>query len=187
VRLVATTNRDMAQMVESGKFREDLFYRLNVVPIEISPLRERLEDIPHLVHYFVQRFCEENERVTLQIAPEAMDALLRRPWSGNIRQLQNVCERAVVLKKSGDSLELRDFFLDLEIDARRERASDLLDNTVNGMERELILRTLRQTRANRTEAARRLGISVRTLRNKLNEYRARGIDVEGLLEAAART
>ncbi len=187
VRLVATTNRDMAEMVERGKFREDLFYRLNVVPIEIPPLRERLEDIPHLVRYFVARFCEENETGPLQVAPEAMDALLRRPWSGNIRQLQNVCERAVVLRQSGESLEPRDFFLDLEIDTRRNRGSELLDTTVSGMERELILRTLRQTRANRTEAARRLGISVRTLRNKLNEYRGQGIDVEGILEAAART
>jgi DNA-binding NtrC family response regulator len=187
VRLIATTNRNMAEMVERGKFREDLFYRLNVVPIEIAPLRERLEDIPHLVRFFVARFCEENNRAPFNVVPEAMDALLRRPWSGNIRQLQNVCERAVVLKKAGESLVLRDFFLDLEIDTRRGRSSELLDNTVSGMERELILRTLRQTRANRTEAARRLGISVRTLRNKLNEYRAQGIDVEGILEAASRT
>jgi DNA-binding NtrC family response regulator len=186
VRLVATTNREMGQMVAAAKFREDLFYRLNVVPIEIPPLAQRREDIPHLIQFFVERFCEENGRPPLPLSAEAMDALFHRPWAGNVRQLQNVCERAVVLKREGDGLELRDFFLDLEIDTRRTEPAPPQETTVSAMERELILRTLRQTRANRTEAARRLGISVRTLRNKLNEYRALGIDVEGILEAAVR-
>ncbi len=183
VRLVATSNRNMAELVASGRFREDLFYRLNVVPIEIVPLRQRREDIPHLVGYFVERFCEENRRATLRLSQAALEALLQRHWAGNVRQLQNVCERAVVLKRSGDILDLRDFFLDLEIDTPRSQPAE---TTLAGMERELILRTLQQVRANRTEAARRLGISVRTLRNKLNEYRAQGVDVESLLEAASR-
>ena len=183
VRLLATSNRDMAELVASGRFREDLFYRLNVVPIEIVPLRQRREDIPHLVHFFVERFCEENRRPTLRLSAAALEALMQRHWAGNVRQLQNVCERAVVLKRSGDILDRRDFFLDLEIDMPRSQPAE---TTLAGMERELILRTLQQVRANRTEAARRLGISVRTLRNKLNEYRAQGVDVESLLEAASR-
>ena len=184
VRLLATTNRNMADLVAKGLFREDLFYRLNVVPIEISPLRQRREDIPFLVRHFIDRFCEENRRSPLLLTSEALDALLQRAWAGNVRQLQNVCERAVVLKRGGDTLELRDFCLDLEIDTPRAQAAE---TTLCGMERDLILRTLQTTRANRTEAARRLGISVRTLRNKLNEYRAQGIDVESVLEAASTT
>ena len=186
VRLVATSNRNMAEMVAKGKFREDLFYRLNVVPVEIAPLRERREDIPYLVEHFLALSCRENVRPQLQLSEEAMAHLIQRPWAGNVRQLQNVCERAVVLKRSGDVLELSDFFLNLEIDTRAAQTPRPTDNTVSGMERDLILKTLTETHANRTEAARRLGISVRTLRNKLNEYRALGIDVDGLLQAASR-
>ena len=185
VRLVATSNRNMSEMVTRGKFREDLFYRLNVVPVEVPPLARRREDIPYLVTHFVQRFCEENHRTLLAVAPEALATLVERPWAGNVRQLQNVCERAVVLKREGDVLGLADFFLHLEIDTRPARAAEPEPLTVDAMERQLILRTLQTTRANRTEAARRLGISVRTLRNKLNEYRGQGIQVDALLESAA--
>jgi DNA-binding NtrC family response regulator len=184
VRLIATSNRSMSDVVAQGKFREDLFYRLNVVPIDIRPLCERREDVPYLVDHFVRRFCEENQRPPMHVTPAAMEVLVRRQWSGNVRQLQNVCERAVVLKRQGSVLDTRDFFLDLEIDAQPSEGTPA--PTVSGMERDLILKTLRTTRANRTEAARQLGISVRTLRNKLNEYRALGIDVDGILEAAAR-
>jgi DNA-binding NtrC family response regulator len=184
VRLIATSNRNMSDVVAQGKFREDLFYRLNVVPIDVRPLCERREDVPFLVDHFVRRFCEENQRPPMQVTPAAMEVLVRRQWAGNVRQLQNVCERAVVLKRQGSLLDTRDFFLDLEIDAQPHEAAPA--PTVSGMERDLILKTLRTTRANRTEAARQLGISVRTLRNKLNEYRALGIDVDGMLEAAAR-
>lgn len=184
VRLVATSNRNMSEMVARGKFREDLFYRLNVVPIEVAPLAERRADIPHLVEHFIRRFCDENQRPPLRISEEAMAMLLQRPWSGNVRQLQNVCERAVVLGR-GSVLEASDFFLHMEIDAPRGR-QEVPEATVAGMERQLILRTLQGTRANRTEAARRLGISVRTLRNKLNEYRGLGIAVDQLLDTASR-
>jgi two-component system, NtrC family, response regulator HydG len=184
VRLVATSNRNMGDMVAQGKFREDLFYRLNVVPIEVPPLAARRDDIPFLVEHFVTRFCDENHRTRLAVTPAAMAALAERPWAGNVRQLQNVCERAVVLKR-GDVLERNDFFLDLEIDSPARRGDDAPASTIAAMERKLILHTLRTTHANRTEAARRLGISVRTLRNKLNEYRAAGIKVDAWLEAAA--
>jgi DNA-binding NtrC family response regulator len=194
VRLIATSNRDMADIVARGKFRDDLFYRLNVVPIEIPPLAARRDDIPHLVEHFIGRFCDENRRTRLPVTADAMAVLVERPWSGNVRQLQNVCERAVVLAR-GDRLEAADFFLHLEIDARAPRtaacaapttsAPATAERTVAAMERRLILRTLEQTHANRTEAARRLGISVRTLRNKLNEYRGMGVQVDALLESAA--
>jgi len=189
VRLVATSNRNMAEVVAQGKFREDLFYRLNVVPIEMPPLGRRRDDIPYLVEHFVRRFCDENARPALPVTDAAMSALLERPWSGNVRQLQNVCERAVVLAR-GTALDRDDFMLHLEIDGRGAAAATAVvespEKTVAGMERQLILRMLRETHANRTEAARRLGISVRTLRNKLNEYRALGVDVDGLLAHAAR-
>ncbi len=184
VRLVATSNRNMAEMVAKGKFREDLFYRLNVVPIDVPSLASRPDDIPFLVDHFVRRFCEENRRATLPVTEAGMAALVARPWSGNVRQLQNVCERAVVLAR-GEALDVASFFLHLEIDNRDERAAAPVELTVAAMERQLILRTLEQTRANRTEAARRLGISVRTLRNKLNEYRAMGIQVDAMLDSAA--
>jgi len=184
VRLVATSNRNMAEMVAKGKFREDLFYRLNVVPIDVPSLASRRDDIPYLVDFFVRRFCEENRRSTLPVTDAGMAALVARPWSGNVRQLQNVCERAVVLARS-EVLDVPSFFLHLEIDNRDERAAAPVELTVAAMERQLILRTLEQTRANRTEAARRLGISVRTLRNKLNEYRAMGIQVDAMLDSAA--
>jgi len=186
VRLVATSNRNMAEMVSQGKFREDLFYRLNVVPVEMPRLRDRREDIPFLVEHFIAEFCRDNGRDRMQVTSDAMASLIQRPWAGNVRQLQNVCERAVVLKRAGTQLVLEDFFLHLEIDTRTAEAQQPADNTVNGMERDLILKTLTETHANRTEAARRLGISVRTLRNKLNEYRALSIDVDGLLQAASR-
>ena len=190
LRLVATSNRNMAEVVAQGKFREDLFYRLNVVPIEVQPLARRRDDIPYLVEHFVRRFCDENARPPLAVTDAAMAALLERPWSGNVRQLQNVCERAVVLAR-GTGLDRDDFLLHLEIDGRAPAAATATvtespEKTVAGMERQLILRMLRETRANRTEAARRLGISVRTLRNKLNEYRALGVDVDGLLAHAAQ-
>jgi DNA-binding NtrC family response regulator len=185
VRLVATSNRNMADMVAAGKFREDLFYRLNVVPIEMPPLGRRRDDIPYLVEHFVRRFCDENARPPLVVTEAAMAALLERPWSGNVRQLQNVCERAVVLAR-GSHLDRDDFLLHLEIDGRAPApVAEHPEMTVAGMERQLILKMLRETRANRTEAARRLGISVRTLRNKLNEYRALGIDIDGMLADAA--
>jgi len=189
LRLIATSNRNMADVVAQGKFREDLFYRLNVVPIEVQPLARRRDDIPYLVEYFVRRFCEENARPPLPVTDAAMAALLDRPWSGNVRQLQNVCERAVVLAR-GAGLDRDDFLLHLEIDGRvtapAAATTESSEKTVAGMERQLILCMLRETRANRTEAARRLGISVRTLRNKLNEYRALGVDVDGLLAHAAQ-
>ncbi len=186
VRLIATSNRDMAEMVAKGKFREDLFYRLNVVPVEMPRLCKRREDIPFLVEHFIAESCRDNNRELMQVTPDAMAHLIQRPWAGNVRQLQNVCERAVVLKRSGTQLSLEDFFLHLEIDTRTTETQQPTDNTVSGMERDLILKTLTETHANRTEAARRLGISVRTLRNKLNEYRALSIDVDGLLQAASR-
>ena len=184
VRLVATSNRNMADVVAKGKFREDLFYRLNVVPIEVPSLASRPDDIPYLVNHFVRKFCDENRRDPLPVSDAAMATLVGRLWSGNVRQLQNICERAVVLAR-GPVLDTPDLFLHLEIDTRSEKAPAPRELTVAAMERQLILQTLEQTRANRTEAARRLGISVRTLRNKLNEYRAMGIQVDVMLESAA--
>ncbi|BCS34565.1 acetoacetate metabolism regulatory protein AtoC [Luteitalea sp. TBR-22] len=100
IRIIAATNRDLAKMVSEGTFREDLYYRVNVIPVALPPLRERRDDIPVLARHFVQRFAREMRRPGADLSPEAMDALLRHPWPGNIRELENVLERAVALETS---------------------------------------------------------------------------------------
>ncbi len=171
-RIIATSNRDLEQSVEDGDFREDLFFRLNVIPIRMPPLRERREDIRALLEHFVKKFAAENGRRIDGIAPDAAKALLEYDWPGNVRELQNAIERAVVLS-AGPMLEVDDFSLP---GARVRRNGNGGVEVQPGMsvaqvEKDLILKTLEHCDDNRTRAAELLGISVRTLRNKLNEYR----------------
>lgn len=174
-RIVATSNRDLEKAVADGSFRADLFYRLNVIPIHLPPLRERKEDLPALIDHFVARFGAENGRPVLRIAEAARDALTAYGWPGNVRELQNAIERAVVLAEGPALLPEHFAFLPQGNGARR--TDDPLDvvvsvgTTVDAMERTLIDKTLAHCGDNRTRAAEMLGISVRTLRNKLNEYR----------------
>jgi two-component system response regulator HydG len=159
-------------MVQKGAFREDLFYRLNVVELKTPPLRERREDIPLLATHFLKRFAEKNRKKVDRFAPRAMDLLIRHPWPGNVRELMNTIERAVVLAASGCLVE-EDF-------AMLAPATQPADSTASGrfpadvpleqIEREAIVSTLASAGGNKSEAARRLGITRKTLREKLKRY-----------------
>lgn len=175
VRIVATSNRDLREMVRRGQFREDLFYRLNVLPVRVPPLRERPKDIELLARYFMEMSSHRNGRAVKRIDLEAMTKLLNWSWPGNVRELENVIERAVLLS-NGDVLRERD----VQIDGDRLAIADqniqagaaglTAGMTVAQAEKALILKTLEFTEQNRTKAAQMLGISIRTLRNKLHEY-----------------
>ncbi len=178
VRVVATTNRELKAEVRNGNFREDLFFRLNVIPLRLAPLRERKDDIPVLVNHFVQVLCAENGKPVATVTEAAVRYLCDHAWPGNVRQLQNVIERAVILS-SGDVLDVAQLDLGDEMTGREtsDAAFDV-DATIREMEQELILRKLTRTGGNRTQAATELGISVRTLRNKLHQYQANGVKLE---------
>ncbi|MEW6753295.1 MAG: sigma-54 dependent transcriptional regulator [Candidatus Latescibacterota bacterium] len=172
VRIIATTNRDLQKEVEAGSFREDLYYRLNVIEISLPPLRERKEDIPALVQSFIAKFNADNGKSVTGITDDALDQLSRYDWPGNIRELENYVERAVVVAR-GAVIALADFPQKV-FAGPSSRTDDGIHAglTVHEMERRLIMKTLEGCRGNRTEAATLLGISTRTLRNKLHEYGA---------------
>ncbi len=179
VRIIATTNRDLKEEVKKGNFREDLFYRLNVVPIELPLLRDRKEDIPLLVEYFIQKYSAENKKSVQGITDEALRLLMKYNWPGNVRELENTIERAVVISQE-PLLKPQHF---LAFNAFQEDwqggSQTWSGNTKNlrEIERQKILEVLRETNGNRTRAAEELGISVRTLRNKLREFREEGIEI----------
>ena len=172
VRIIATTNRDLQKEVEEGNFREDLFYRLNVIEIGLPPLRERREDIPSLVKSFIDRYNEENGKNVEGIADDALELLVQYDWPGNVRELENYTERAVVVAR-GPVLEVADLPQKLGAGPSGRQAQNIqVGMTVHEMEQQLIMKTLEACRGNRTEAANMLAISTRTLRNKLHEYDA---------------
>jgi DNA-binding NtrC family response regulator len=176
-RIIATSNRDLERAVENGDFREDLYFRLNVIRVELPPLRQRREDIPALVNHFLDRYSRENGRPVESVAPDALQLLRDYDWPGNVRELQNAVERAVILS-DGPILQQDHFQLFAGARPRVGGGGALSAGvTVSDMEQELILKTLDHCGQNRTRAAEMLGISVRTLRNKLREYREAGIDV----------
>ncbi len=176
VRIVATTNRDLQKEVQKGRFREDLFYRLHVIPIHIPPLCERKDDIPALAAHFLEKYTEENNKRISGISEKAMKMLLDYHWPGNVRELENFVERAVVICKDSE-IDERHIPSDLLTRTPLETSDDGLrvGLTVHDVERMLIFKTLNAHGGNRTVAARVLGISSRTLRNKLNEYRQMGL------------
>ncbi len=211
VRLIAATNRDLLKEIAAGRFREDLFYRLNVVTLRVPPLRERIEDIPLLAQDFLARFAEKNHKTIQGFTPQAMDRLLRHPWPGNVRELMNAVERGVVLSR-GDYLDEAELALLLpepmpptapSVRSPGTAASRRTDRgatapprnpaaagngspgeatrrgtgtgrrrtaSLEEVERETILRTLAAAGGNKSEAARRLGITRRTLHQKLRKY-----------------
>jgi len=171
VRFLATTNRDIEKQIKDGKFREDLHYRLNVIPLHLSPLRERKEDIPLLAKHFVEKYCELDNRAVKGLTDEAIATLMQMPWKGNVRELENVIERAVLMCKE-DLISNKDLFL-TEKDKQPNFVTQTITPTASlrEIEKNVILDTLDHTDGNRTHAAEILGISVRTLRNKMNEYR----------------
>ena len=214
VRVLATTNRRIEQHVEDGKFRQDLYYRLNVIPLKLPPLRERGQDTVQLAAYFVDKYCKAYGIPRLAFSAGAMEWLTTYDWPGNVRELQNLMERAVLLAGSGP-IRKAHFLLEGEewqpepedsAPVSMERITSLGASPASGamggegstsdasgesgeegwppgvvpldvMERQMILRSLDQTSGNRTQAAQLLGISVRTLRNKLNEYRLLGMEI----------
>jgi len=162
-RLISTSNRSMKEMIEQKQFREDLYFRLNVIPIHLPPLRERKEDILGLADYFLERFCEANCKKKKVLSPSAQHSLLEYSWPGNIRELANAIERVVVMQ-TADTLESSHFSLDPAEPALLPLA------TLAEVEKEHILDTLSRCNHNRTQAAAALGINIRTLRNKLRLY-----------------
>jgi len=204
VRVLATTNRRLEQYVEEGKFRQDLYYRLNVIPLKLPALRDRGEDIWSLASFFMDKNCRTYGLPRLGFSEEARRWLLGYEWPGNVRELQNLMERAVLLAGNGPIekahflLEGEEFPLVEEPAVSMERVTSLMEPTgtqpgaqqeeggrvmppgivpLDVLEREMILKSLDQTAGNRTQAALLLGISVRTLRNKLSEYRQQGMEV----------
>jgi transcriptional regulator with PAS, ATPase and Fis domain len=176
VRLICTTNRSLADMVKQGQFRQDLFYRLNVIPLNIPPLRERASDLHSLVHLFLNKTAQDNNMEVKTISTEAMKKMSQWHWPGNIRELQNVIERSCLM--SSHSI-LQESDIHIEAFESQSQSPDQPSIVTTGMtiqeaERRLILKTLELTDANRTQAAKILGISIRTLRNKLNEYKTEG-------------
>jgi len=165
VRVIATTNKDLKKLIARGQFREDLYFRLNVVPMRIPPLRERKDDIPALVRYFMKRYGNETDP---QIDEETTQLLSRYGWPGNVRELENLVQRSFALRGKL-KITPSDLF---EQSAENPEASPInAGHSVSEMERKLIMATLEQTSGNRTHASKLLGISLRTLRNKLREYR----------------
>ena len=169
VRVIATTNRHLEESVERKEFRQDLYFRLNVVPICVAPLRDHKEDVSLLADQFQQRFARKHGVEVLGISNSCMKALENHSWPGNVRELQNVIERAVILCSEGSALESE--HLGLAQKSAPVAASHSGEFcTLSQLEKRHILAALEQSKGNRTQAAKLLDISIRTLRNKLNEY-----------------
>ncbi len=194
-RVIATTNREMVDAIDSGDFREDLYFRLNVIPLQLPPLRQRKDDIPVLAEYFVEKHCEINNRKILKIHPDVHKLLNSYNWRGNIRELENVIERSVLLTTE-DTITVPSLLMipgtmaagkgeDNSVEGSEKAGGDrpdILELKVGislwETEKLLIFKTLHSTAGNRTKAADILGISIRTLRNKLNEYKEKGDEFE---------
>jgi two-component system response regulator AtoC len=170
VRFISTSNRKMQEAIADRVFREDLYYRLNVIPIHLPPLRDRREDIIPLAKYFLEKFCIENHKGAKTLSPETEKLLLDYPWPGNIRELGNIIERAVVM--DFDSIISPDqIYLENSIVPSNESKEVFpIGMTLQAMEKSMILETLQAQKENRKRTAEILGISTRTLRNKLSEY-----------------
>jgi transcriptional regulator with PAS, ATPase and Fis domain len=187
VRIVATTNRNLADCVREGSFREDLFYRLNVVNLTLPSLRERTGDVKVLAEKFIRFYAEKNGKGLSGISQEALAVLDMHTWPGNVRELENVLERAVITAQ-GMLIQSKDIVIERRprsetVDFTASMAKDADKNpwspgeTLNDIERMVILQALGYHQGNRTHTAKALGISIRTLRNKLAEYRVLGISV----------
>lgn len=198
-RIVAATNRDLTDEIEEGRFREDLYYRLNVIPIYLPPLRERVDDIPLLVQHFAERYAAANSRPVPRVPDDVLSALKSYAWPGNVRELQNNVERAIVLcqgdalsvdlfpphvrglapirlgrAKSGTLETLCSELVTLGITESGEDATNVHDRVVSLVERELIMQVLRSCQGVQTKAASRLGINRNTLHKKIEDYHLEG-------------
>jgi len=175
VRVIAATNKELSEEIATGRFREDLYYRLNVVTINVPPLRERKEDIALLARHFLDDFSVKNKRQVTGFTPQAMDRMLKYDWPGNVRELMNAVERALVLSRS-DYIDVQD--MPLVLQERTEGDEEVsgspadvpADLPLEEVEKATILKTLESTMGNKSEAARRLGITRKTLHKKLKKY-----------------
>lgn len=174
-RIIATSNRNLEEAVRNGTFRQDLYYRLNVISLNIPDLKDRPDDILVLAKHFIKKYSELNELPMKDLSKEAADALLYYLWPGNVRELENTMHRAVLLS-TGDEIGVEAVMLQ-NPDAVKAEETPAVGQTVAGMERKLIIDTLKHTMGNRTTAANILGISIRTLRNKLKQYQEEGFDL----------
>ena len=201
IRLLATSNRNLAEEVRKGNFREDLLFRLNVVNLQMPPLRERPRDVDLLAHHFAAKYAEVNGVPARPLAPETMELLRVQPWPGNVRELENTMHRAILLA-NGDSIEPEAILTpdgrrsapaiagpvsygesEFEVFEDEPATQALVGRTVADVERDLIIDTLYHCLGNRTHAANILGISIRTLRNKLRQYGDDGVRVPSPGEA----
>jgi two-component system, NtrC family, response regulator PilR len=192
-RVIAATNRDLAAMVKQGSFREDLFYRVSVIPIELPPLRERREDIPELVEHFVLKFCQQTGR-TLRFSERAKELLERYSWPGNVRELEHMVERAVALERT-DTIQpesLPQSVTDYNPASVAPSASDLPEEGLNlfahleHLEKTYLLEALQRTGGNQTRAAEVLHMSVRSLRHLLDKHSIRSMTAQLRSDAASR-
>ncbi len=193
VRLIAATNKNLEKLVAEGKFRDDLYFRLNVVHLTMPPLRDRKEDIPLLVSSFLRHFCKQNEKPLLEIAPEAMNTLLTYNWPGNVRELRTAIEHGVVMA-TGPKISVRDLPMNVRQTVGVElpggvtpakafgAKSSPLD--LHATEKRLIMQALASTNGNITRAAQKLGISRRTLHRKINEMNAEKSGAAALVDGA---
>ena len=171
-RVITATNKNLENEIKEGRFREDLYYRLNVVIIEIPPLRDRHEDIPLLSEFFLKQYVEKNRKLIKGFTPRATDVLMRHNWPGNVRELENLVERAVIMTR-GDMITQDDFPSIMTVKDKSAAERNFVTSsgrTLKEAEKEIILRTLEETGGNRTHTAKILGISRRTLQLKLKEY-----------------
>jgi DNA-binding NtrC family response regulator len=170
VRVIAATNRDLRVALEDGTFREDLYYRLNVVPIEILPLRERKEDIPYLARHFVEKLAPDSGGRVRSITDAAVDKLMQYSWPGNVRELENVIERSIVMA-TGEKLDADDIRLDMMIRSRQTTGELALPEgmSLDAWEQELIRNALKQANGNKSQAARILGLTRNALRYRLTQ------------------
>lgn len=176
VRVIATTNREIEKEISDGNFREDLFYRLNVVPIFLPALDERKDDIPLLAQYFVRRVAIKYGKPELRLSEEVIDTLVKMDFPGNVRELENKLERAVVLSKN-DEITPKDLIdaINNPHPSSKKTQIPATFGTIEDVERELILSSLNTNEGNKAKTANELGITARTLRNKINRYKQEGI------------
>ncbi len=171
-RIIAATNKQLDEEIKAGRFREDLYYRLNVVSLEVPSLRERGDDVALLADFFLKKYTEKNNKLIKGFTPRAMDLLMRYEWPGNVRELENIVERAVIMARGEmiTPMEFPENLKELDLELKEARIDIAAGRSLKEIEKEMILRTLGETGGNRTHAADILGISRRTLQLKLKEY-----------------
>ena len=173
VRIIAATNKNLEQKIKEGTFREDLYYRLNVVSVKIPPLRERKEDVLPMIESFIEKYCKENNKETLEISKEAADVLMKYNYPGNVRELENIIERAVVLTR-GKILTMNDLPMNIKGFKEEKSLGSLeegsLTDQVEALEKQMIFDALQKSGGNQTKAGKLLGLTERNLRYKLKKY-----------------